>query len=49
MKKFLLLAMSTTFLASCGSQAPVTESQQAAKNNMSELCYDHSSAYNEYG
>jgi hypothetical protein len=56
MKKVLLLAISTIFLASCGSQAPVTESQQVAKYNIlkdntkvSELCYDYSSASNEYG
>jgi uncharacterized protein YcfL len=56
MKKVLLLTISTIFLASCGSQTPITESQQAVKYNISEdntkvseLCYDYSSAYNEYG
>jgi hypothetical protein len=56
--------ISTIFLVSCGSETPVTESkkvpvtesQQAAKDNISEdstkvsgLCYDYSSASNEYG
>lgn len=38
MKKALVisLSLSTLLLASCGSQAPLTEAQQAEKYNMSE-------------